>query len=139
MQGLIKLLVVAALAYGAYFFYDDVFGSGTRALQGVWQSNKAESLAEAERSGISQGRRALLARIYGKVRYEIDADTWSATMDGQTLAGTFEVKSREDDCYVIHSVTDNDIDLGDSQVCLRDGRMLVFSEQTDSYEVFDRL
>ncbi len=133
MKGLMKLVLVAALAFGAWYFYTEFMGTSDRALEGTWRSNKEASLLEAERAGISEGRRALLGRLYGRMTYQIEDGVWKATMDGEVFEGTYEVLSRDGDCYELRT------NEGDSEVCIRDGQMYVLSEITNSYEVFDKL
>lgn len=133
MQGFIKLLVIVGLAYGAYYSYNEFFGSDARELEGTWRSNKEASLREAERAGISAQRLALFGRLYGKMTYEIEDGVWSAVMDGEDFGGPFEVLSKTGDCYAI--LTDE----GEGEVCIRDGQLYVYSEMSKSYEVFDRL
>jgi hypothetical protein len=119
MRSLLKLVLLAGVVFGAYAVYDEFLGSGARALEGSWRSNKEASLREAARNGASEGQQALLARVFGKMVYEIDDRVWKARMDGREQVGTFEVLSKTGDCY---SLQTND---GTSEVCLRDGRMYV--------------
>ena len=131
MQGFTKLLVFAALAFGAYYFYNEM--AGDSALEGTWRSNKEASLLEAEKSGVSEGRRALLARQYGKMTYEIEDGIFKAKMGEFDFEGPYEVTSKTGDCYSVKtSVSEN-------EVCIRDGRMYVYVEAINSYEVFDKL
>ena len=130
MKGLIKFVLVAALAYGAYYFF---FANSDRVLEGNWRSNKEASLREAERAGIGEGRRALLGQLYGKMTYEIEDGVWTARMDDIVVESTFEVVSRSGDCYSLATSE------GDEEVCIRNGQMYVYVDLIDAYEVFDRL
>ena len=133
MKNLFKLLVFGAIAFGGYTAYDRFLGNNSHALDGNWRSNKEASVEELARNGASQGTQARLARVFGRMVYEINDGVWKAKIDGKEMVDTFEVLSRTGDCY---SLKTGD---GIQEVCLRDHRLYVRSEVSGAYEVFDRL
>ena len=101
MQGIVKLILVGVLAFLAYFFYTEYFDQSGRALEGTWRSNKEASLRQAAEAGVSERRRALLGRLYGKMVFEIEDGVWKSTLDGEEFVGTYEVLKRDGDCYYL--------------------------------------
>ncbi|MEM7431725.1 MAG: hypothetical protein AAF351_07260 [Pseudomonadota bacterium] len=133
MNGLIKLIIFAALAYGAYIGYDKYFGGGL--IEGTWRSDKEATLAEAEKAGMGEGRRVLLGRMLGKMVVEIEDGSAKSTMDGQSWSGTYERVEGSPNCFAFSYPTLN----SETEACLRDGKMYVYSDILGFHEVFERL
>lgn len=135
MSSLIKLLLVVALGFGVYLYIQDRPSNSDQdnPLIGEWKSHKGKSMRELQKGGLTSEQEHVLKSILGKMRMTVTQTTWRSVGVGADESGTYEITSRQDDCFNLR--------LGNNEtryVCLVDGDMHVQTQFRGNFEVFVR-
>ena len=132
-MNLVKLLAVLALAYGAYFLYQDRSAPSGVELQGHWKSHKGKSMRFFQEGGLTNRQEHALNSILGKMTLEVTDSLWITDLDGDVDRIPYSILSQQDNCYNLK--LDNHPTW---KVCLVDGDLHVPGGWRDATEVFVR-
>ncbi len=96
MSSILKLLMVAVIGFAAYQHFSE-----KNVLIGKWQSNKEASIQQLEDAGIKGIQKVKTSNMLGKMVWEIQEDTFIASIGGETFKSPYSILSEENDCYTI--------------------------------------
>lgn len=122
---IIKLLVIGALLFFAYKYYQDNM-RGIQEMQGKWVLDRNATLREYRRSGLPE-------EIYQKIRevvkagasVEVDGTNVRAEAFGEVVEYTYKQLSKSANCYSLEYEPAPVPGLEKGEVCFESGKLYV--------------
>ena len=134
MSNLIKILLLAALGYGAYLYFAASPAETGNPLIGEWRSHEGKSMRQLQRGGLTQEQEYVFKSLLGRSLLTVTEDRWSeVTDDGESESGSYTITSLDGDCFNLDLSNDDT-----RRVCLVDGDMHIQTKFRGSSIVYVR-
>lgn len=130
---IVKIVVLLALAYGAYYLYQARFAPANE-LIGQWKSHKGKSMRSYQQGGLTQQQESLFSSALGKMAIEVTDTEWISRLDGEVDRIGYTINARDGDCYQLR-LANNEA----RYVCVVDGDLHLSTNWRNAKEVFVRI